>query len=58
MGGGSDASFVAPLGVPVLDGLGGVGGGGHQADEWLMVDSMPERAALVAGLIDRIRSAL
>ena len=54
VGGGSDASFVAPLGVPVLDGLGGVGGGGHQDDEWVAVGRMPERAALLASLIERI----
>ena len=56
VGGGSDASFVAPLGVPVIDGLGGVGGGGHQADEWVSVDRMPERAALLAAVIDRVRA--
>jgi glutamate carboxypeptidase len=58
VGGGSDASFAAALGVPVLDGLGGVGGGGHQDDEWLLVDAMPERAALTASLADRIRKGL
>jgi len=54
VGGGSDASFIAPLGIPVLDGLGAVGGGGHQPDEWASVAHMPERAALLTALIDRI----
>lgn len=55
VGGGSDASFVAPLGVPVIDGLGGVGGGGHQPDEWCDTTRMVERATLVAEMIRRIQ---
>ncbi len=54
VGGGSDASFIAGLGVPVLDGLGGVGGGGHQDDEWLAVDRLAERTALLTRLIERL----
>ena len=55
VGGGSDASFIAPLGVPVIDGLGGVGGGGHQPDEWCDTTRMAERSILVAAMIRRIR---
>ncbi len=51
-GGGSDANFCAALGVPVLDGLGAVGAGAHAVDEHVVLDAMPIRAALVAGLID------
>ncbi|MDR7417433.1 MAG: M20 family metallopeptidase [Armatimonadota bacterium] len=47
-GGGSDGNFVAALGVPVLDGLGAVGGGYHSPDEYLEVETIPQRAALVA----------
>ncbi len=47
-GGGSDGNFVAALGVPVLDGLGAVGGGYHSPDEYLELDTLPQRAALVA----------
>jgi glutamate carboxypeptidase len=50
-GGGSDANFVAPLGVPVLDGLGVQGEGGHSDREYLLLDSLPQRLALLAGLL-------
>ncbi|MCO1597515.1 M20/M25/M40 family metallo-hydrolase [Micromonospora sp. RHAY321] len=49
--GASDGNFTAALGVPTLDGLGAVGGGAHAADEYVCVDRMPERAALLAGLV-------
>ncbi|WTE48053.1 M20/M25/M40 family metallo-hydrolase [Streptomyces sp. NBC_01622] len=57
VGGGSDGNFTAALGVPTLDGLGAVGGGAHADHEYLVVASMAERANLVAGLVDAIRSA-
>lgn len=50
-GGGSDANFVAPLGVPVLDGLGAVGGGAHTEGEFVLRKSLPERAALLAAIL-------
>ncbi|WP_350347724.1 M20 family metallopeptidase [Agromyces sp. G08B096] len=50
-GGASDANFVAATGVPTLDGLGPVGGGDHGVDEWLDLASVPERVALLAGVI-------
>jgi glutamate carboxypeptidase len=50
-GGGSDANFVAPLGTPVLDGLGGVGDGAHSEREYVLVESLAERAALLAALL-------
>ncbi|HWG33454.1 MAG TPA: M20/M25/M40 family metallo-hydrolase, partial [Gemmatimonadaceae bacterium] len=50
-GGGSDGNFCAALGIPVLDGLGAVGGGAHSIDEYVSIDCMPSRAALTAGLI-------
>lgn len=56
VGGGSDGNFTAALGVPTLDGLGAVGGGAHADHEYLLVASMAERADLVAGLVDAIRS--
>ena len=52
-GGGSDGNFTASLGVATLDGLGPVGRNAHSPDEWLDVGSLPERLALVAGLIER-----
>jgi glutamate carboxypeptidase len=50
-GGGSDANFVAPLGIPVLDGLGAVGDGYHSEREFILADSLPERASLLAALL-------
>ncbi|MFE2496770.1 M20 family metallopeptidase [Streptomyces scopuliridis] len=56
VGGGSDGNFTAALGVPTLDGLGAVGGGAHADHEYLVIDAMAERANLVAGLVNAIRS--
>ncbi len=50
-GGGSDANFVAPLGIPVLDGLGAVGEGYHSEREYIFADSLEERTKLVAALL-------
>ena len=50
-GGGSDGNFTAALGVPTLDGLGVVGDGGHAQHENAVISSLPERAALLAGLL-------
>jgi glutamate carboxypeptidase len=52
-GGGSDANFVAPLGVPVLDGLGALGNGAHTDREYIVLASLPERTALLAALISQ-----
>jgi len=52
-GGGSDANFVAPLGVPVLDGLGVLGEGQHSEREHIILTSLPERAALLAALLTK-----
>jgi glutamate carboxypeptidase len=53
-GGASDGNFTSALGIPTLDGLGAVGDGAHAIDEYVDVASLPLRAALVAGLIQRI----
>ena len=50
-GGGSDANFVAPLGVPVLDGLGARGDGAHSEREHIILSSLAERTALLAALL-------
>jgi glutamate carboxypeptidase len=52
--GASDGNFTAALGVPTLDGLGAVGGGAHARDEYIDVSRLPERAALLAALVDRL----
>jgi glutamate carboxypeptidase len=54
VGGGSDANFVSALGLPVLDGLGASGDGAHALHEHVIVDDIPDRVALVAGLLSRI----
>jgi glutamate carboxypeptidase len=51
VGGGSDGNFTAALGVPTLDGLGAIGNGAHSAVEHVIIRSLPERAALLAGLL-------
>ena len=56
VGGGSDGNFTAAIGVPTLDGLGAVGGGAHADHEYVVVDTMVDRARLVAGLVDQICS--
>jgi glutamate carboxypeptidase len=52
VGGGSDGNFTAGVGTPTLDGLGAVGGGAHADHEYVLVDALPGRAALLAALID------
>ena len=54
VGGGSDGNFTAGLGIPTLDGLGGVGDGAHAAHEHILISELPRRAALLAGLIESI----
>ncbi len=54
VGGASDGNFTAALGIPTIDGLGAVGGGAHARHEHVRLDALPLRAALLAGLIDRL----
>ncbi len=53
VGGGSDGNFTAGLGIPTLDGLGGVGDGAHATHEHILISELPRRAALIADLIER-----
>jgi glutamate carboxypeptidase len=50
-GGASDGNFTGALGVPPLAGLGPIGDGAHSAREHILIRSLPERAALLAGLL-------
>ncbi len=50
-GGGSDGNFTAALGVPTLDGLGGVGEGAHATNESILIDRIADRTALLAALL-------
>jgi len=54
VGGGSDGNFTAGLGIPTLDGLGGVGDGAHATHEHILISELPRRAALIAGLIEAV----
>ncbi|MGW0608341.1 M20 family metallopeptidase [Streptomyces sp. NPDC002640] len=56
-GGVGDANIIAGVGVPVLDGLGPVGGADHTPEEWLDVTTVPARVALLAGLIAALGDA-
>lgn len=55
-GGVSDACWTAAAGIPTLDGLGPVGAQDHTPDEYILVDSIPGRCGLVAGLIGAIEA--
>ena len=50
-GGGSDGNFTAALGIPTLDGLGGVGEGAHALNESILIDRIADRTALMAKLL-------
>jgi glutamate carboxypeptidase len=54
VGGGSDGNFTASLGIPTLDGLGGVGDGAHASHESIMISELPRRTALLAALIETV----
>jgi glutamate carboxypeptidase len=51
VGGGSDGNFTGTLGTPTLDGLGAVGDGAHSDHEYVLINTMPTRAALLASLL-------
>jgi glutamate carboxypeptidase len=53
-GGVCDGNNIAAAGVPVIDTMGVRGGAIHSTDEYLLVDSLAERAALSALTIKRI----
>jgi len=50
-GGASDGNFTAALGIPTLDGLGGVGDGAHAPHESIVIEHLAPRTALLAGLL-------
>jgi glutamate carboxypeptidase len=52
VGGASDGNLTASAGVPTLDGLGPSGAGAHARTEHLLVEDLPRRAALLAGLLE------
>ncbi|HCW51178.1 MAG TPA: hypothetical protein DGR79_03800 [Clostridiales bacterium] len=53
-GGASDGNITSALGVPTLDGLGAAGDGAHAEHEHVDLATLPLRAALLAGLVERV----
>ena len=54
VGGGSDGNFTAGMGIPTLDGMGGVGEGAHATHEYIIVSELPRYALLLAGMIESV----
>jgi glutamate carboxypeptidase len=54
VGGGSDGNFTAGMGIPTLDGMGGVGDGAHAVHEHIVISELPRRALLLAGMIESV----
>ena len=40
------------MGIPTLDGMGGVGEGAHAVHEYIVISELPRRALLLAGMIE------
>lgn len=57
-GGMSDGCWTAAAGVPTLDGLGPIGGHDHSPSEYIVLDSVPSRCGIVAGLCTAVGSGL
>ena len=49
----SDANFIAHQNIPVVDGLGPIGGKDHSEDEYMIKESLFQRTALLACSIDK-----
>jgi glutamate carboxypeptidase len=53
-GGAGDANTTAATGLATIDGLAPVGGEAHGPDEWLELETVVPRTALLAGLLARL----
>lgn len=53
VGGGSDGNFTAGIGIPTLDGMGGVGEGAHAMHEHIIISELPRRDLLLAAMIEQ-----
>lgn len=58
VGGGSDANFVAALGIPVLCGMGAVGDGAHARNEYIYPDAIPLYTAITAETMGMLATGL
>jgi glutamate carboxypeptidase len=47
-------NLTAALGIPTLDGLGGVGEGAHAQNESILLNRVADRVALLAALIAKL----
>ncbi|MBV8113529.1 MAG: M20 family metallopeptidase [Silvibacterium sp.] len=50
-GGGSDGNFTSAMGIPTLDGMGGVGEGAHAAHESVILKDLAPRTVLLAAML-------
>lgn len=57
-GGMSDGNWFSQVNIPTIDGLGPIGGLDHGPDEYLEVNSIPDRAGLLAGTIVALKNPL
>jgi glutamate carboxypeptidase len=53
-GGASDANTTSALGIPTIDGLGAGGDLAHNPNEYIDLDYLPVRIALLSGLVQKI----
>jgi glutamate carboxypeptidase len=51
----SDANIIAEQGIPVLDGLGPAGANDHSKDEYMIKESLLQRATLLACVLVECR---
>jgi glutamate carboxypeptidase len=54
VGGASDGNLTAAAGIPTLDGLGPAGGGAHAVDEWVDLEDMNFRVALLVRFLESL----
>lgn len=54
-GGGSDGNFTGAMGIPTLDSIGVRGAGLHTLGEHIEIDSLEERARLIAGMLLKLK---
>lgn len=53
-GGGSDGNFTGALGIPTIDGMGPVGGGGHSDREYGLISSIEPRFKLLLAVVKEL----
>ena len=56
-GGGSDGSFAADEGIPVLDGMGAEGDGAHTPDEYVVKTTLMARLKMNIDIIDAVMTS-